>query len=154
MKRYRWLALALVLQVVIVLVTARPWLLPRLTGDEYRLQVQPVDPRDPFRGSYVDLRLRGVPSYSERRGRAYVALRRNRDGTYRGTGTSAKQPAHGPFLRCNVTDGADVKCGIESFFASAEEAKRLARVLARRGAIAHVKIDGAGRAALVDLRAP
>lgn len=34
------------------------------------------------------------------------------------------------------------------------EARRLERALARRGAIARVKIDGAGRAALVDLEEP
>jgi uncharacterized membrane-anchored protein len=152
-SRFRALAIAIVVQIVIILVVAGPWLMARLTGDEYRLQVEPVDPRDPFRGSYVDLRLRGVPAYSERRGRAYVALRRNADGTYRGSGTRADKPAKGPFLRCNVSGDSDVECGIESFFASADEAQRLQQVLGRRGAIAHVKIDGAGRAALVDLKA-
>ena len=45
----------------------------------------------------------------------------------------------------------EVRCGIESYFASQANAKRLERELGRRGAIARVKIDGAGRAALVDL---
>lgn len=147
------LAVALVFQVVVLLIVAGPWLLARLTGDEYRLQVQPVDPRDPFRGSYVDLHIRGVPAYSDRNGRAYIALRRNSDGTYRGSGTSASKPANGPFLRCDVDDG-EVACGVESFFTSADEAERLGRVLAEGGAVAHVKIDGAGRAAVVDLTAP
>lgn len=149
MKRLRPLAVALVVQVVVVLVVAGPWLLARATGDEYRLQVAPLDPRDPFRGSYVDLRLRGVPAFSARDGRVYVALRRNPDGTYRGSGTRSAKPAKGPFLRCNVSD-AEVQCGIESFFTSSDEAQRLGSAL-QRGAIAHVKIDGAGRAALVDL---
>lgn len=151
MKRFRGLAIALAVQGLLILVVAGPWLLPRLRGDEYRLQVAAVDPQDPFRGAYVDLRLRGVPTYTERDGRVYIALRRNPDGTYRGSGTRTAKPARGPFLRCDVGDG-DVGCGIDSFFASAEEAKRLERVLARRGAIARVKIDGAGRAALVDLQ--
>jgi len=151
-KRYRSLAIALLVQVVLILVVAAPWLQARLTGDEYRLQVEPVDPMDPFRGSYVDLRLRGVPDDSGREGRAYVALRRNRDGTYRGSGTRTEKPDRKPFLRCNVDDDGDVDCAIESFFASAHEAKRLERALGRRGALAHVKIDGAGRAAIVDLK--
>lgn len=153
MKRYRALAIALVVQVVLILVVAAPWLSARLTGDEYRLQVAPVDPTDPFRGSYVDLRIRGVPDYSRREGRVYVALRRNPDGTYRGSGTRKTKPDRKPYLRCNVGDD-EVHCGIESFFTSADEAKRLERSLARRGAVAHIKIDGAGRAALVDLKAP
>lgn len=150
MKRLRPLAVALLVQVVVILVVAGPWLIARATGDEYRLQVAPVDPRDPFRGAYVDLRLRGVPQFSERDGRVYVALKRNADGTYRGSGTRAEKPARGPFLRCDVGDSGAVECGIESFFTSSDEAKRLEREL-RRGAIAHVRIDGAGRAALVDL---
>ena len=151
MKRLRILAIALVAQVVVILVVAGPWLLARATGDEYRLQVAPVDPRDPFRGAYVDLRLRGVPAFSEREGRVYVALVPGTGGTVRGSGTRLTKPS-GPFLRCNVDDGR-VQCGIESFFTSSDEAKRLERALGRSGAIAHVKIDGAGRAALVDLTA-
>ena len=48
-------------------------------------------------------------------------------------------------------DGGDVRCGIDSFFTPGDEPKRLERGLARRGAIARIEIDGAGRAALVDL---
>lgn len=149
MRGLRPLLVALIVQVVVIIVVAGPWLIARLTGDEYRLQVAPVDPTDPFRGSYVDVQLRGVPSFTEREGRVYIALRRNPDGTCRGSGTRAEKPARGPFLRCDV-DGGTVDCGIESFFASSDEAKRLADTL-RKGAVAHVKIDGAGRAALVDL---
>jgi uncharacterized membrane-anchored protein len=149
-RRLRPLAVALAVQVVVILVVAGPWLLARATGDAYRLQVAPVDPRDPFRGSYVDLRLRGVPRFSDRDGRVYVALKRNPDGTYRGSGTRTSKPAKGPFLRCDVGNSGEVECGIESFFESSEEAKRLGTAL-RDGAIARVKIDGAGRAALVDL---
>ena len=47
-------AVALV-QLALVGVAVAPRLSARLTGDEYRLRVAPVDPIDPFRGAYVDL---------------------------------------------------------------------------------------------------
>ena len=146
------LALALAVQLALIAAVAAPRLAPRLTGSEYRIATVALDPIDPFRGAYVDLRLRGVPAFTPRQGTVYVPLVRRRDGTYRGSGTRREPPAGGPFMRCHA-DG-EVRCGIESFFASQREARRLERALARGGAIARVKIDGAGRAALVDLEAP
>jgi len=145
------LALALAIQLALIAAVAAPRLAPRLTGTEYRLATVALDPIDPFRGAYVDLRLRGVPTFTRRQGTVYVPLVRRRDGTYRGSGTRRQPPTHGPFMRCHA-DG-EVRCGIESFFASQSEARRLERALARLGAIARVKIDDAGRAALIDLEA-
>ena len=143
------IGLALLVQVALLAAVAAPRLSPRLNGDEYRLAVVPVDPIDPFRGAYVDLRLRGVPTFTQREGTVYVQLVPMRGGIHRGSRTTQFKPSAPPFLRCNA-DG-EVRCGIESFFASQSDAKRLERELGRRGAIARVKIDGAGRAALVDL---
>jgi uncharacterized membrane-anchored protein len=142
------IALALLVQAALLAAVAAPRLWPRLTGDEYRLEVAPVDPIDPFRGAYVALRVRGVPAFTRSEGTVYIELRRQRDGRYRGSGTRTQKPAAGPFLRCNA-DG-EVRCGIESFFASQARARRIERELAD-GATARVRIDGAGRAALVDL---
>jgi len=142
------IGLALLVQVALIAAVAAPRLWPRLTGEEYRLAVAPVDPIDPFRGAYVALRVRGVPAFTSRSGTVYIELRRQRDGTYRGSGTRVSRPSGGPFLRCHA-DG-EVRCGIESFFASQSEARRIERELAD-GATARVRIDGAGRAALVDL---
>jgi hypothetical protein len=139
------LALALAVQLALIAAVAAPRLAPRLTGTEYRLATVALDPIDPFRGAYVDLRLRGVPTFTRRQGTVYVPLVRRRDGTYRGSGTRRQPPTHGPFMRCHA-DG-------EVRFASQSEARRLERALARLGAIARVKIDDAGRAALIDLEA-
>lgn len=43
------------LQLVLVGVAVAPSLSARVTGEEYRLAVAPVDPVDPFRGAYVTL---------------------------------------------------------------------------------------------------
>lgn len=149
MRRGLAIGLALLVQLALLAAVAAPRLSPRLTGDEYRLAVVAVDPIDPFRGAYVDLRLRGVPGFTQREGTVYVPLVRQPGGTYRGSGTRQRRPSSGAFLRCHA-DG-EVRCGIESYFASQANAKRLERELVRSGAIARVKIDGAGRAALVDL---
>lgn len=151
MRRPLAIALALVVQLALLAAVAAPRMLPRLTGEEYRLAMVAVDPVDPFRGAYVDLRLRGVPNFTEREGTVYVPLIRRGDGTYRGSGTRAVAPSQRPYLRCHA-DG-DVRCGIESFFASQGTARRLDRELRDGGAIARVKIDGGGRAALVGLQA-
>lgn len=152
MRRTSALALAVALQLALLAVVAAPRLAPRLAGSEYRIATAALDPIDPFRGAYVDPRVLGVPAFTRREGTVYVPLVRRRDGTYRGSGTRREPPADGPFMRCHA-DG-DVRCGIESFFASQREARRLERALARRGAVARLKIDGAGRAALIGLEAP
>ncbi|MDP8909075.1 MAG: GDYXXLXY domain-containing protein, partial [Chloroflexota bacterium] len=112
------LALALAVQLALIAAVAAPRLAPRLTGTEYRIATVALDPIDPFRGAYVDLRLRGVPAFTRREGTVYVPLVRRRDGTYRGSGTRREPPTDGPFMRCHA-DG-EVRCGIESFFASAK----------------------------------
>ena len=61
-------AVALV-QLALVGVAVAPRLSARLTGDEYRLRVQPVDPIDPFRGAYVDLDYPDLGRGARREGR-------------------------------------------------------------------------------------
>ena len=140
------------MQAALLAAVAAPRLWPRLTGDEYRLEVAPVDPIDPFRGAYVALRVRGVPAFTEREGTVYIALKPPARRALSRLGHRRRSPpSGGPFLRCNA-DG-EVRCGIESFFASQSQARRIERELAD-GATARVRIDGAGRAALVDLETP
>lgn len=118
-----------------------------------RLLVEPVDPIDPFRGAYVALayaRANGGRSTADPvEDDVYVPLVGRGDGPYRLGRAQDERPREGRFLRC--ADGG-ASCGIESFFASEGEARRLERELGRRGgAVARVRIDGAGRAALVGL---
>ncbi len=153
MSRRRGLALlaALGVQLALLAVVAAPRLAVRVTGAEYRLATEPVDPIDPLRGAYVDLRLRGLPRYTQRRGTVFVALKPAAGGLLRGSGTLARAPSEGPYLRCDAHDGADVSCGIESFFASQDDARRLAARGARRPLVARVKVGLGGRAVLVGL---
>jgi uncharacterized membrane-anchored protein len=149
----RWLYVAVAFQILLVLVAVGPRLLPRLAGDEYRVLVEPVDPIDPFRGAYVDLDygIQGLDAGSPD-GTVYVPIEPARPGSARRLGRARRIKPSGPFLRCEGEEFS-VRCGIESFFASQREARRLEHELAAGGAVARVKIDGAGRAAIVGLEA-
>lgn len=148
-------AAVVALQLVTLAVAVGPWLLPRLGGDEYRLAVAPVDPIDPFRGAYVALRYAGVPTYLGQPIDArtvYMPLERRGDAVWQGTGTYVlNRPVTGPFLACAKRRGS-VSCGIESLFASQDRAKDLEVTLAG-SAVAKVRIDRAGRAAVIGLEA-
>lgn len=153
MTRRRWLALlaALTVQIAVLVAVAGPRLTVRLTGTEYRLSTEPVDPIDPLRGAYVDLRLRGVPDVTRRRGTVFVALKPAGDGALRGSGTLPEAPVDGPYLRCDADDAGSISCGIDSFFASQGDARRLGAG-ARDGTLeARVKVGLGGRAVLVGL---
>jgi uncharacterized membrane-anchored protein len=156
------LALVAALQLVLVAVGVAPQLSARATGEEYRMRVAPVDPIDPFRGAYVTLDypdLRRDDSFSAdgglgaledgRSGPVYIALNQQ-DGLMQATAFSRTRPDSVPYLACDDRNW-QVRCGIESWFASQSEAARVGRELAEDGAIAVVRIDSRGHAALVDL---
>jgi uncharacterized membrane-anchored protein len=149
MRLRRPLLAALVLQVALLVWVSAPRLSPRLNGDEYRVLVRAIDPVDPFRGRYVDLDYRIAIHPQEPEGRVWVPLERRRNDRWRLGEAVGKRP-DGPVLRCEADDGG-VDCGIESFFASEDRARQLDRALRDRGAIARLKVDGAGRAAIVGL---
>ncbi len=119
---------------------------PLLSGSEMVLRTAPRDPRDWFRGNYVDLtynfssiNLLEMPhdldtSRVYRFGDAvYVAFKENK-GLYEPTGVWTEKPDGGQkFLRCVVQSPFDMrsystlylKAGIESYFAPAEQAKEI-----------------------------
>jgi uncharacterized membrane-anchored protein len=144
-------------QLAMVGLAVAPQLSARLTGDTYLMRVAPVDPIDPFRGAYVTLDYPdlhdgdGQPVAEGRPGPAYVTLRQEGD-TWVADGWSRQRPAEGPYLACDDSSW-DVRCGIESWFLPQDEAKRTEQLL-RDGAVAEVRIDSRGHAAVVGVRAP
>ena len=150
------LAVACVLSAALVPLAVWPQLSARLTGETYDLAVAPLDPIDPFRGAYVTLDYPGLgrarpTGWTGDRRPVFVPLQRTA-GSDLWTGGRAllEAPATGPYLRCDAGQGR-LRCGIESLFASQDEARRLERDLAD-GAVARVKVDGRGNAAVVGLR--
>lgn len=154
-RRWLWLALALLLQVGLVAAAVAPQLAARAVGAEYRLRVAPVDPIDPFRGAYVtldypDLAPPGSPEETvPGSGPVFIALQ-ERDGLWRGVSVGDRPPAQGPYLRCR-DEGWRLRCGIESWFVPQERAARLEEAVRGGHAVAVVRIDDRGDAAIVDL---
>lgn len=153
MKRALLVAGVALAQLGLVAVGVAPQLSARTTGETYLFEVQPVDPVDPFRGAYVDLEYPGLARIDGRDdGRlgedVFVSLA-ERDGFMVATGSSSARPDSGPYLTC--ASGWRVRCGIESWFADQDEALRLEQELREGGAIAEVKIDSRGNAAIVGL---
>ncbi len=160
MKRTITVAALAAVQLALVGAAVAPQLSARVAGEPYVLRVAPVDPIDPFRGAYValdypDLRTPGTPTGQGAglddgsRGRVYVALRRDGD-VWVADSLTRTRPDAGVYLRCDDS-GWELRCGIESLFASQERARSLEDTLAD-GAYAEVTIDSRGNAALVDVR--
>jgi uncharacterized membrane-anchored protein len=153
-------------QLALVGLAVAPQLSARVAGDTYLLRVAPVDPMDPFRGAYValdypDLRHAGdrmvdpAPGLGAvddgESGDVYITLVRRGD-VWAADEWTRDRPAEGPYLACDDRSW-QIRCGIESWFLPQDEAKE-AEELLREGAVAEVRIDGRGNAAVVDVRAP
>jgi uncharacterized membrane-anchored protein len=157
MNRLLTVGTIVAVQAVLVAAGVAPQLSARLTGDTHTFRVEAVDPIDPFRGAYVtldypDLR-RDDPSGSSSDadgGPVYITLAET-DGLSVARDFLRERPDSGPYLACEDT-GWQLRCGIESWFLPQDEAAAMQDVLAE-GAVAEVRIDSRGHAALVDVRA-
>ena len=147
------------LQLVLVGGAVAPQLLTRMTGEDYRLRVAPLDPIDPFRGAYVTL---SYPDLRERNdswppsmvdggsGDVYITLVEDGGLWVMGERTRTR-PTEGPYLACNDREWA-IRCGIESYFVSQGRAAELERGLAD-GGVATVRIDSRGNASVMSVEA-
>ena len=148
-----------VLQLVLVGAAVAAPLSARLTGQEVRLRVTAVDPVDAFRGAYVALTypdLPGQPAVAgelarDSGGTAYVPLVHNGD-LWTGGRISATRPTATPYLACD-DQGWRIRCGIESWFLPQGKASALGQALQSGTAVATVKVDSRGHAALVGVSA-
>ena len=157
MNRLTTLTVVVAVQATLVGAAVAPQLSARLTGDTYQLRVAPLDPIDPFRGAYVTL---GYPDLQrdddtlddDGSQTVFVTLVEE-DGVMVADAFETERPSGDqPYLRCHDS-GWQVECGIDSLFLPQDEAAAMEDAL-RDGAIAEVRIDGRGHAALVDVRAP
>ncbi len=165
MKRTATTALIAVSQLALVGVAVAPQLSARVLGDTYLVRVAPIDPIDPLRGAYValdypDLRRDDSQSFGEpglgaledgEEGDVYVTLV-EQDGVWAADEWSRDRPEDGPYLACDDRSW-QVRCGIESYFLPQDEA-RATEALLQDGAVAEIKVDSRGNAAVVDVRAP
>ena len=164
MKRTLTTTVIAVSQLALVGLAVAPQLSARVRGETYLVRVAPVDPIDPFRGAYValdypDLRHDGSQSFVEPglgalddggSGDVYVTLVED-DGVWVAGDWTRTRPASGPYLACDDRSW-QVRCGIESWFLPQDEARQ-AEDLLRDGAVAELRVDDRGNAAVVDVRA-
>lgn len=145
--------------------------LPIYRGDKYLLPVKPRDPRDFFRGNYVDLqyefstlaasaiKIRLHPEREYRFGDRLFLEFENRNGKLRATAISDTdsatktirlkvQPRHS-FGATSTT--FELATGLESFFAPKEAAEDWENALRDGHVFAEVAIDAGGNARLLRL---
>jgi uncharacterized membrane-anchored protein len=156
MNRIAVTGIVAVSQLVLTGLAVAPQLSARVTGETYLMKVAPLDPIDPFRGAYVtldypDLRHDDSRTSDDETGDLYVTLVQQGD-VWVGDEWTRERPEKGPYLACDDRSW-QVRCGIESLFLPQAEARETEDLLAD-GAVAEVRIDGRGNAAVVDVRAP
>lgn len=163
MNRVVTVGIVVAVQAALVVVGVAPQVSARLTGETHTFRVEPVDPIDPFRGAYVTL---GYPDLRHdastgvgggqgsledgESGDVFITLR-EQDGHSIAEDWVRERPDSGPYLACDDS-GWQIHCGIESWFVPQDEAAEMERLL-QEGAVAEVRIDSRGNAALVDVRA-
>ncbi len=153
--RAGFMLLVIVLQLVVLgfMAGEREWILHR--GQVIYLRTAPLDPVDPFRGSYVrlDYDIGHIPTNLVRGGwlgkttdrltqekRVYVSLKQAEGGVATVDYLSEEKPAEGLFLRGKLdrywrpSSVLTVRYGLEAFFAQPDKAKQM-EALRRRGEI-------------------
>lgn len=148
------------LQLVILLgmTTLRAYALVR--GDIYFVRVQPVDPRDVFRGDYVILgyafsrlptELWGDPQAQDGR-TIYVELVPEGDGKHWRAGRySFVPPGNGPYLRGKIVGSGRIEYGIESFFVQEGKGRRYEQAVRTGQLTAEIAVAPDGQAVLRNL---
>jgi len=157
-RRTMTLLLVCLVQLGLVGAATAAQLSARMTGDEYLLRVEPIDPLDPFRGTYVELSYPDLVTSRWRvdeevepppRGDVYVPLTQH-GALWQGDEWSSTRPTSGPYLACERPDW-QVRCGIESLFVPQDEARALEQAVSEGTMYARIKVDARGHAAVVGL---
>jgi uncharacterized membrane-anchored protein len=156
------------ISLTLVALAVLPQLTARLTGDELQLRVAPYDPIDPFRGAYVDLAypdiqqvntdgsltdpFDGGDGANDGGGDVFVTIVEDGE-VWKAESFSRTRPEVGVYLSCNDSDFR-IRCGIESLFLPQGSAKALEDAVRDGTAIATVRVDSRGNAALMAVATP
>jgi uncharacterized membrane-anchored protein len=135
-----------------------------LTGEPVLLRVAPVDPRDMFRGDYVNLGYEisrptadGSANSAMTSSRLadlagqtiYVTLQPGEDGKHwRSSGYQLERPTSGKFIRGTVMPGGMVRYGIESYYVQEGTGHDYEKAVVEHRLSAEVLIDSSGAAQL------
>lgn len=151
---------------------------PLVVGDRILLKVQPIDPRDLFRGDFVVLSYdfsRTTPDQIEGAAREpawhprerqndawledrtiYVSLEPEADGKhYRSGGVSLDRPKAGRYLKgkyARLPDGNNLHFGIEAFYVEEGHGEPLERLRNTRKLTAEIALTSWGQATLCGVK--
>ncbi|OUT19245.1 GDYXXLXY domain-containing protein [Campylobacter concisus] len=167
------LIVAVVFQISLIGIMLGYALMPLYFGQEVRVRVSLYDPRDLFRGNYVDLNYefsnfhsgnfdendkddRYIDQYDERvrdGARVYAVLKPDVNGTYSFAKFSISKPDSGVFLAGRYDGYSFVKYGIEHFYMSPDSAANTENEIREEdvNAYAVLMVMGNGKARLKDL---
>jgi uncharacterized membrane-anchored protein len=163
------LLVTVVFQLVILVAMIALRAIPLVTGKTVLVRVQPVDPRDLFRGDYVILsyEFSRVPPQdivglseadswkrSKYEGRTvYVPLVRDADGVHwRAQKATVVKPASGAFLRGQMQRYGSIQFGIESYYVQEGTGHRYEQAIRDRKLSAELAVTSSGQAALKGLK--
>ena len=164
------LLIAAAAQVVILLAMTVLRAIPLMTGQTVLVRVQPVDPRDLFRGDYVILsydfsRVRpdSVEGLSEaERGRSWKKLEGRTvyvplvpdsvPGHMRAGKVTVEKPAAGLFLKGHMKRYGALEFGIEAYYVQEGAGRRYEQAIRNRQLSAELAVTSSGQAALKGLR--
>jgi uncharacterized membrane-anchored protein len=135
-------------------------------GEPVLLRVEPVDPRDLFRGDYVILSYSfsrippgGIPGLpdtysSEARDRpVFVTLVPEDDGRhYRAGEITATRPSSGKYIEGKVGQNGQLRFGIEDYYVQESTGLKYEEAIRNRNLYAEVAVTSGGRAALRGLK--
>ncbi|HTU91425.1 MAG TPA: GDYXXLXY domain-containing protein [Gemmataceae bacterium] len=157
-KRVLLASIGFQLVVLLVMTALRAYALEQ--GNVYYVHVQPVDPRDLFRGDFVILsyafsrlpsELWGDPQAKDGR-TIYVELVPEGDGKHWRAGRySFSPPVHGPYLRGKIVDRGRIEYGIESFFVQEGQGRRYEQAVRSGRLTAEIAVAPDGQAVLRNL---
>ncbi|MBI1765955.1 MAG: GDYXXLXY domain-containing protein [Acidobacteria bacterium] len=158
-------ALALAMQLLILLAVPAQKMYTRATGRDVVLKVMPVDPYSLLSGYYVTLgyeinNFTAFPNheqFNERGATVYAIVERGDDGVWQPVVLAKDLPASLPSNQIALrgrTDYGRIEYGIEEFYLPETKRTAIADDLRQHPAAARVdvKVDGRGNAALVRLR--
>jgi uncharacterized membrane-anchored protein len=146
---------------LVVLVGMIVWrMIPLWTGTTLLVRVEPVDPRDLFRGDYVTLGYefsrvppQGIEGLSDPYAAAgrtiYVTLVPEPESKHwKAEKMSVHQPAGGTYLRGRVNNYGRIEYGIESYFVQEGKGHDYEKAVRDRRLFAEIAVTASGAAAL------
>jgi uncharacterized membrane-anchored protein len=115
-------------------------------ADRVLLQVQPVDPLDPFRGQYVALSY-SISRLSAPSGTVYVPLFQTGDA-WTGYLVSTSRPRSGTYIRGQSDGSGRIVYGIEHAYVQEGTGRRYEEAAREHRLYAEISLDGDGKGRL------